>query len=490
MHRALAARLVVALGLLGLAVSAPRGVLAHGLHGHVHVTGWAIENLPEGDLRSMFEDPDIFHAALSGAMFPDTGYALDRPGARDYGESAHWEPFIEPFIQLVRNKYGPTYETKEEKMLVAFLLGCASHGLQDELFDSTFLFEVEQRDGPGQEITDPAIDGFLVLEGYFRLLPQDYFPIDELLPLYEPINPVIDHDLIAGLVQIVRDAYVNDTLGTRIAAGNGTRYRGRIPWAAEHWIDMNIPGSLGAEVEATRRHIEALWERLNGRFENTDIVVHAWPDAPRRLRSADHTSVASWITFVFGKGVQEGSATTSLVDSQGVPHPYNLRYTRYGGTSRIIRFQPTADFVPGETYTATINAGARLIDGSVTTVAHQHQFQVECSSAEDPRCPPVVVTDDPTIVLPPPTPTPTVTRTRTETPTRSATRSSTPTPTAPPCAGDCSGDAAVSVEELLRCVTMITSATPGCPACDANGSGQVTVDDLLEAINAALAGCG
>jgi hypothetical protein len=467
--------------LLGVA-AVPLAVHAHGLHGHVHVTGWAIENLPEGELRTMFQDPDVFHAALSGAMFPDTGYALDRPGARDYGESAHWEPFIDPFVRLVRDKYGPTYETKEEKMLAAFLLGCASHGLQDELFDSTFLFEVEQHDGPGQEITDPAIDGFLVLDGYFRLLPRDYFPIDELLPLYAPINPVIDHELIAGLVQIVRDAYVNDSLGVRIAAGNGTRYRSRIPWGAEHWIDMSVPGSLGAEVEATRRHIEAVWERLNGRFDDANLVVHAWPDPPRRLRSANHQDVASWVTFVFGKGVQEGSATTSLVDSSGAPHPYNLRYTRYGGTSRIIRFQPTADFTPGETYTAAIHPGATLVDGSVAAVEYEHSFQVECDSPEDPRCPPISP-EDPTIVLPPPSPTPTATSTRTVTPTR------TPSTAPPRCPGDCSGDLAVNVDELLRCVATITDGISGCPECDADAGGQVTVDDLLAAVSAALAGC-
>jgi len=79
------------------------------------------------------------------------------------------------------------------------------------------------------------------------------------------------------------------------------------------------------------------------------------------------------------------------------------------------------DFVPGATYTAVLEAGAQLVDGSLTTTRHEHTFQVECSSVDDERCPPVVVTDDPTIALPEPTATrtPTATQPPSPTPTRS-----------------------------------------------------------------------
>jgi hypothetical protein len=413
----------------------PRAGWAHGLHGHVHVTGWAIENLPAGELRDFFADPDLFRAALSGAMFPDTGYALDKPAAREYGEYSHWEPFIERFIQHVRSTHGPTYDTKEEKLLIAFLLGCASHGLQDELFDSTFLYEVEQRDGPGQEIADPATDGFLVLDGYFRMLPGDYFPIDEVLPLYEVLNQPIDRTLIEDQIRTVRNAYVNDSLGVQFAASYGTRNRHRIPWGSDNYLDPGVPGSLAAEVVPTMRHMEALWERLHGRFDEANLVVHAWPAAPRRLRSANHQEVASWITLVFGKGVEQDSATAALIDGLGSAHPFRLRYTRWGGTSRLIRLQPSENLQPGGFYTARLDPGARLVDGSVTTVAHEHSFQVECDSDQDPECPPVLVVGDPIIAKAVATPThtappaPTSTPTLSLPPTRSPTVSPQPTRT-------------------------------------------------------------
>lgn len=548
--------------LLFLGVPSTR-VFAHGLHGHIHVTGWAIENLPPGELKSIFDDPDVFKAALSGAMFPDTGYAPpESTAAREYGEAAHWEPFIERFVQRVRAVYGPAYETKEEKMLIAFLLGCAAHGLQDELFDSTFLYEVEERDGRGQDVADPATDGFLALDGYFRLLPGDYFPIEEVLPLYEPLNQPIDRPLIESHINTVKGAYVNDGFGLQYALNYGRRARPQIPWAGDNYIKVEVPGSLAAEIEPTARHMEALWERLHGRFDEADLVVHAWPDTPRRLRSAQHQQVASWVTLILGKGIEENSATTALVDAGGAAHPYRFRYTRWGGTSRLIRFQPMEDFLPGGEYTAIVEPGAELVDGSVTSLRHEHHFQVECDPPDEEICPAVIVEDDPTIALPP---------TATPSPSATPTQSATPTPTPPlyeidgcvvhfsgcggsqefgtvhlsplgltaavdtgwfsfenvppgdyvltyspacnpagctgpvhvridgadgyaafnrsSCAADCSVDFTVTVNELLVCVSMALDGAARCIHCDPDSSGEVTVDELVRAVDAALNGC-
>jgi len=463
-------RLAVGLVVLAVLSATSRDVWAHGLHGHVHVTGWAIENLPPGELHDMFQDPDVFQAALSGAMFPDTGYATDAPGARDYGEAAHWEPFIEPFIQHVRAIYGPTYETKEEKMLVAFLLGCAAHGLQDELFDSTFLFEVEERDGPGQEITDPATDGFLFLDGFFRLLPGGFFPIDEVLPLFSVLNRPIDHALIADQIRIVRDGYVNGGLGARIATGYGRRYRSFIPWTSDHYLDPGVAGSLAAEVKPTGRHMQALWERLHDNFDEERLVVHAWPEGPRRLRSGTRGKVASWITLVLGKGIEEGSASASLIDAAGDSHPFQLRYTRWGGTSRLVRIQPTEDLLPGATYTVLLNAGARLVDGSQTRLVHEHQFRVECTAENEGECEPVVVSDDPIIAGAPSTATPTgtpsatttVTPTATSEPSHTATEipTTTVTATATSTASATFSPTSTMMPSLSPTATSTSTATP------------------------------
>jgi hypothetical protein len=70
-----------------------------------------------------------------------------------------------------------------------------------------------------------------------------------------------------------------------------------------------------------------------------------------------------------------------------------------------------------------------------------------------------------------------------------------PTPTLPPrpvsCPGDCNGDGTVSIDELIRGVTLAlsTSAADACPGLDRGGDGIVAIDDLVAAVNAALAGC-
>lgn len=399
------ALLALVLVVAGLAGATPSPARAHGLYGHVHVTGWAIDHLPPGELRDMLADPEVRAAALMGAAFPDTGYAVIdeelQPRARIYGETAHWEPFVQSFVEHVRERYAPPYDTHEEHLVIAFLLGVASHGLQDELFDSTFLHECEQRDGAGQDATDPGTDGFLVADGYQWMYPGDFVPWEDLLVLYQPVDPSIDREVIEDGIRVVKSAYLNERVGLRVARANADRYRDEIPWAAAHYVDPAVAGSLRAEVEPTAAHMQALWERLHGREREEDLVVHAWPDPPRRLREGESESVASWVTLVLGRGIEQGSATGTFTDADGVAHPFELAYTRWGGTSRLVRFQPRADLAPGAFYEVTLQPGARLVDGTTTALAHSHRFQVECDDAE--LCPPVEV-EDPSIDPPPPPP--------------------------------------------------------------------------------------
>lgn len=486
------AQLAITFLLVAATLGSAHRVAAHGIVGHMHVTGWAIDNLPPGELKAIFEDPDVFRAAVTGAMFPDTGYPLDKPAAREYAEYTHWEPFIDRFVEHIRTTYAPPYDTKEEKMLIAFLMGCAAHGLQDELFDSTFLYETEQRDGHSAEVADPGTDGFLVLDGYFRLVPSDYLPIDEILPLYAVLNQPIDRALIESQVSVVRNAYANDTLGPLVAANYGRRALPQIPWAAQHYLDMGIAGSLGAEVEPTLHYLEALWERLNGRFDDSHLIVHTWPEAPRRLRSANHNDVASWVTLVFGKGVQQDSATPSLVDMADTTHPFQLRYTRWGGTSRLVRFQPTEDFQPGAFYTASIAAGATLVDGTQTTHAQELTFQVDCLDPDDAACPPVTIADDPALAEGTPKATPTPTKASTPTPTPCFACTPKPSPTWHfGCGGDCDNSGDVTVDEVVTAVNIALGAGSlgGCANADVDGDGMITVDEIILLVNTALVGC-
>lgn len=60
------------------------------------------------------------------------------------------------------------------------------------------------------------------------------------------------------------------------------------------------------------------------------------------------------------------------------------------------------------------------------------------------------------------------------------------------CVGDCDGNGAVTIDELVRGVTIALagSGVGGCAAMDRSGDGTVTIDELVAAVEAALAGCG
>jgi len=115
-----------------------------------------------------------------------------------------------------------------------------------------------------------------------------------------------------------------------------------------------------------------------------------------------------------------------------------------------------------------------------------------------------------------PTPTPTMTatgqatltstRTRTMTVTPSASETETPvdtptpedtiTPTQVVCAGDCDGDGSVSIAELIKLVgiSLGNLDVSECLAGDVNGpsggpDGQITIDELIRAVNNAQGGC-
>jgi hypothetical protein len=79
------------------------------------------------------------------------------------------------------------------------------------------------------------------------------------------------------------------------------------------------------------------------------------------------------------------------------------------------------------------------------------------------------------------------------TPTPGATAAPTPaaTVTPPPCVGDCNGSGQVTVDEILTMVNIALSNTSisACEAGDENHDSQITVDEILAAVNNALNGC-
>jgi hypothetical protein len=164
-------------------------------------------------------------------------------------------------------------------------------------------------------------------------------------------------------------------------------------------MDPVIPGSLISEVAPTQRYFEALWKRLHGTWTEDDVVIHVFPEPPRRLRSHVPSETDSWATMILGMGLARDSATGSLSTETQTELPFELQYIRWGASySRLVRFIPSDDLEPGEMLTATLEAGASLIDGTTTTKSASFSFQVQCVPNDTSACPdlgdiPVPATD-------------------------------------------------------------------------------------------------
>ena len=120
------------LGLLVLLTSSP--VYANGQTSHVYISLHAVDHLPSGDLRELLARPDLRDHLVNGTMFPDGGYAI----GDDYGELAHWEIVQAPYLGWLTAQHQLPW-TDEAAQHIAFLMGMASHGMSDQVYDSLYL---------------------------------------------------------------------------------------------------------------------------------------------------------------------------------------------------------------------------------------------------------------------------------------------------------------------------------------------------------------
>jgi len=124
-------RALVAAGLVCALAASAR---ANGNDSHLWITKTARSQLPDGTLKRLLSDPAHERALWNGSIFPDGGYVV----GNDYGEMAHWEPFVEAYVQWIRARWLPPYDGEAARH-IAFLMGVASHVLADQTYDSMFM---------------------------------------------------------------------------------------------------------------------------------------------------------------------------------------------------------------------------------------------------------------------------------------------------------------------------------------------------------------
>ena len=225
---------------------------------HMYLAEEAITQLSDSTLRHvLLENKDAY---LVGAHYPDSGFV---PGT-GYGEDSHWDPFIFTFADYIKEKY--RYPELENPKLVAFLMGCASHRVSDEIIHFTFYPYVSEKDFNGNDFKahkhgDIGIDMLVNIEkGRWRDHPKTWWvPVSDLLEVYHRM----------GLDQYTAEqiTYGNSLLNIAgylervIALPTYPYLRWRMPWTAKNYYDWPQGGML-MDIEHIAKYQSNLWQRI------------------------------------------------------------------------------------------------------------------------------------------------------------------------------------------------------------------------------------
>lgn len=362
---------------------------ACGVNAHLWITDSAICQLPFGSkLREFYSSQNHVDLTRLGSAFPDSGYAINH----EYGEITHWPPFILSYIQDFHERHGAVETDWSQEALaeVAFMLGVAAHGYEDELFDSQFLRWIEQEDQANQDVIDPALDFLLIYEGHTELLPPLDFPILGVSSALQRAGVEVSPDEVeTGVARVHQFAL---RLSQRPSALEALVERDAplIPWASRHYLHSKVTGSLAHEPQRVAAMLEGLYQRLSGQSIANEVISHIDPSSPAKLSLSNLEAGGQnqWITLYFKTGVITDSLVENIqILSQGVAVPFNYRSTRWGGGegyTRLFEISPSEprSLSDQQVLEISIQAGIEILGGDIST--QDYNFEIElCRSCEE-----------------------------------------------------------------------------------------------------------
>jgi len=365
-----------------LAMGLPAPAHANGLVSHVWVADQAVESLAPGPLRTLLSDPALRGVLRNGAIYPDSGYSVDHP----YGEWAHWESLVEPYLRWVRARYGAEgYASPEARSHVAFLLGAGAHGMTDQTFDMLFMARSQQYDGNVDDL-DIGADAWLIVERGVGPSPDGAFAFETLPALHRDImGPAVTPEILRNASG--RTAAATRLLG-RLAAGIYREHWVRMPWAGSHYLDPATPGSYPVLVRAVAGYYQALWDRLHDRAAPDAPPLVTWPEAGTVNVPVDPADIGTRGTMVFAYSVDRASLTTDnlrIVADGGEPVP--SRVSRYGDDGNTVMVRPTIALAYNTAYRLEAGPALRFVTGAALGRTVSVPFRTRCAPERLADCP-------------------------------------------------------------------------------------------------------
>lgn len=341
---------------------APRA-LANGQASHVWISQRALTDMPEGELREFVSDPLLRQMLLNGSMYPDGGYGpVDHPNAHEAAETAHWEPYQDAYRAWIMETYSRPW-SPEAREHIAFYLGMSAHGMGDQVFDSMFMQRSVAYDATDLADFDQFMDYILVSLAGEAEIPEDWVPAPELLVLYEQAGLAYTAQAILDGQAVLRAALSLINVAASVPANIETAQM-TYPWASEHLLDVQAEGSPPVEAAVVQRYWQSNWDLLHGR-DLRRPVLFSFPYDGTANHPTDATSVESWISIVFSRGLDAGALGNDafMIEAEGGDTvPFNLDLY-YGNESHVVHLKPAEDLAVDTVYTVVVEPGIATVHG-------------------------------------------------------------------------------------------------------------------------------
>jgi hypothetical protein len=330
---------------------------------HIWTVLHAIEHLPDGPLKQQLASDEARQALISGAMFPDGGYSplVNHP----YGETAHWEPFQDRYLQFVRAQH------PDDARYAAFLYGMAGHGIGDQYFDGAYLY----RGGEGQRDQDTDVVIASLWGGHDA--NQHFVPYDELVPLFGDAGVPVDADTLRnGMASLDLAVLVVGRWGQN--PDEVAKAKANAPWQTAHLEDPTLPGApvcLG-------KTIAAYWQVLAARLDGDALpswVIGSFPEEG----AYEHPThgVDGMLSVVFARSVRAASIDGRVIlDGPTGPVPA-AAWMYYGDATNVLNVLPETDLSEDTAYTLRLLPGIETIGGDVLDA----EWQVAFSTGPAPK---------------------------------------------------------------------------------------------------------
>ena len=359
---------LVAIAAAAALTAAPRLAAGNGGNSHTWITFHAIEHLPDGELKRLLTRDEMRMMLVNGAVFPDGGYIVDD----DYGEMSHWEPFVEAYIRWIRDNHDHPFTRGEASEHVAFLMGLASHGMADQVFDSTFMDAARIYDAAGwsEELLDSfdtATDVILVAEtgvNYLDTLP--WVPAEDISALYaEAFGYDVSPNVLDSTQELLHRFVLNYAVSSAADPADVMRYREQYPWAAEHLMETSAVGAPPCEGEVVADYFLAIWDRLHEVSGPQNHVIATYPRDGSTGHPTDYSLVESQVVIVFGSGIFEAELPGHFTITDSTGKSYELAIgTQWGADeANLVKLRPMEDWAQDETFTVTVLPGLVSNDG-------------------------------------------------------------------------------------------------------------------------------